>query len=1039
MMYFKSLQSPFTICRCVCTVYLFCNFLNFSSAQFFSDYNFKFRTYTVKDGLPHNKINKIVQDSKGFLWIATEGGLSRFDGYSFRNFTYDERNKNSIISNNVLDIAIDKNDELWLACDYGICHFDPQTYVAHEIFFNNTSVSCQNIVYDFSNHMVFAASSKNGLYKIDAVRKQAFKTKLSMQLQQNVTSSSIDSKGIVWLTIERNGYYKYDINQDKYSYLSYYEWPMFVYEDKNRNQYYTGSWLGEFMIFDGNTLPDLKKRYVFPTKFEGYDKITYRDCEFANEITGDSMLWVTSHVGLGIFHLKQNKFIKHFKFDPSQLDGLSNNWLGDIFTSKDGSVWIASWHGLITVNPVAQSFSRYYLPELDINLYNLVSGMVDDPTNPNTTWITVNGTGLAEYDKKTLKIKKWHFKEFLYPTDWNYSKRWLGKFYKDENNVLWSSSYGGFAKIKKGLVSFVDCYVNNEPIYADNSFQDSEGMLWQSGRYLVRLNPNTEKTDYFSLPDSFNTERNEDPFKGIDEGKNGEIFVATTEGLLTLNKNTREFKRINYEIPNIKNSNILNIRDIKRIEDKLYLATYGGLIEYDLKSKKSIRLIPSFIEQRGIAKDQLNNLWVAATDGLYRIEFATQKIDKFTQNDGVFNISSDPIAFFEYNNEMYVGHRSGYTKFNPFLVTANSSLPIPYLTEVTTLKYANEQHVDHLINLKLEYSESDLTFNYTAIEYNYPEKLTFSYLLEGYDTRWSDYTALRSKSYTNLPQGRYTFKVKSKNSRGLESKTIAQFKFEVLPAFWQSWWFKLLSLLCLGCLIYLIAKRRIAKIRKKEEEKTAVNKMIAELDAKLLRSQMNPHFIFNSLNSIQKYIWENNEEEAAEYLAKFAKLMRSILESSTKDFITLEEEFKIMKIYLELEHKRSNGHFDYQLYIDASIDQNKTLTPPLLLQPFIENAIWHGLNKKSSHGNLIINVKLDGNYVIFSVDDDGVGRRAVNGINTTVEKKSMGISITQQRIEKLFESFTLKGSIKIIDKVNNGISSGTCVVISLPIKLSEDA
>lgn len=153
----------------------------------------------------------------------------------------------------------------------------------------------QCIVYDSTSQCVFAASVKGGLYKIDIKKNKAFKTKLSMPLLHNVTSANIDSKGVVWLSIERNGSLM-QINKDVYSYLSYYEWPMFVYEDKSRNQYYTGSWLGEFMIFDGNILPDLNKRHVFPTKFEGYDKITYKDCEFANKITGDSMLWVTSHV-----------------------------------------------------------------------------------------------------------------------------------------------------------------------------------------------------------------------------------------------------------------------------------------------------------------------------------------------------------------------------------------------------------------------------------------------------------------------------------------------------------------------------------------------------------------------------------------------------------------------------------------------------------------------------------------------------------------------------------------------------------------------
>jgi LytS/YehU family sensor histidine kinase len=202
---------------------------------------------------------------------------------------------------------------------------------------------------------------------------------------------------------------------------------------------------------------------------------------------------------------------------------------------------------------------------------------------------------------------------------------------------------------------------------------------------------------------------------------------------------------------------------------------------------------------------------------------------------------------------------------------------------------------------------------------------------------------------------------------------------------------------------------------------------------------MNPHFIFNSLNSIQKYIWENNEEDAAEYLSKFAKLIRSILENSSKEFVTLEEEFKFLKIYLELEHKRSNGHFDYFFNIESNIDQSRILTPPMLLQPFIENAIWHGLNKKASHGNLHITVQRNEDVLSFIVEDDGVGRSPVVAEKEIKENKSMGISITKQRIEKLFESTVLKGKIEILDKKKKGERDGTKVIISLPLKYISNA
>lgn len=168
---------------------------------------------------------------------------------------------------------------------------------------------------------------------------------------------------------------------------------------------------------------------------------------------------------------------------------------------------------------------------------------------------------------------------------------------------------------------------------------------------------------------------------------------------------------------------------------------------------------------------------------------------------------------------MYLGHRSGFTKFNPENVTANSTIPIPYITEIETKKYSKENNVENLHGLELKYNEADITFNYTAIEFNYPEKLTFSYLLEGYDNAWSDYSFQRSKSYTNLPHGNYAFKVTAKNSRGIGSKIIGQFRFKVLPAFWQTIWFKICSFICLVGFIYYFSRRRIANIRKKKKKK----------------------------------------------------------------------------------------------------------------------------------------------------------------------------------------------------------------------------
>jgi len=266
------------------------------------------------------------------------------------------------------------------------------------------------------------------------------------------------------------------------------------------------------------------------------------------------------------------------------------------------------------------------------------------------------------------------------------------------------------------------------------------------------------------------------------------------------------------------------------------------------------------------------------------------------------------------------------------------------------------------------------------------------------------------------------------------NENYAVFKFHIKPALWQHWWFWPLITCMFIMAVVFIARKRIAAIREKEQQKTAVNKTLAELETKMLRSQMNPHFIFNSLNSVQKYIWENKEEDAAEYLARFAKLIRAILENSRMETVSLQEEINVMKLYIELEHRRSNAHFDYAIKVDESLQQDHVRLPPLLMQPFIENAIWHGLNKKSTKGNLEINVMKKDDRLVCIIDDDGVGRQQKNEHMAT-ENKSLGLEITQQRIKRLMETTKQNASVVIEDKTENGISTGTRVILTLPLQI----
>lgn len=591
-------------------------------------------------------------------------------------------------------------------------------------------------------------------------------------------------------------------------------------------------------------------------------------------------------------------------------------------------------------------------------------------------------------------------------------------------------TYGGFIRIKNRNVSHFNTYVNDRPIYAYDSYQGRDDKLWLLGQYLIYFNPYDLEYKYFSIKDSTNNKSVNPTFICMADGKDNNAFVGTTKGLFIFNKITNSFKNLNIQYRNKDNQAINNIRALCYTQEKLYFGTHIGLFQYDLITGRIQRIFGSFIENKGMTIDKSGSLWAFTTDGLFKIDTKDNSFIKFDQNDGLFTSSTDPVTFFDYNGKMHIGHRSLFTSFDPLTIGKNVSVPKPYITEINSQEGEFLPESEQLI---LAYDNADISFDFTAIEYAVPAKLEFSYMLEGFDQNWSKFSLNRTKSYTNLPHGTYTFKVKAKNINGTESDSFASYTFRVKPAFWQTWWFQITALALLICSVVALYRFRIYQIRKREAEKTNFNKKMAELDEKLLRSQMNPHFIFNSLNSIQKFIWESKEELAAEYVASFAKLMRGILENSRKEFTTLIEEYDILKLYIELEHRRSNGRFDYQINLGPNLETEKIKILPLILQPFIENAIWHGLNKKENGGKLIISIlKKDDQNLQVTIEDNGVGRS--KEVIEHQGKSSLGQSITSQRLHKLMEVTKKNADVDIIDLTDeNGNPAGTKVIITFPI------
>jgi LytS/YehU family sensor histidine kinase len=221
-----------------------------------------------------------------------------------------------------------------------------------------------------------------------------------------------------------------------------------------------------------------------------------------------------------------------------------------------------------------------------------------------------------------------------------------------------------------------------------------------------------------------------------------------------------------------------------------------------------------------------------------------------------------------------------------------------------------------------------------------------------------------------------------------------------------------------------------------ERTKTEMQRQTAELEMQALRAQMNPHFIFNSLNSINRFILQNDKAQASEYLTKFSKLIRMILQNSQASLITLESELESLDLYLNLESLRFNYHFDYNITIPKDLDVEVLRVPPLILQPYVENAIWHGLMHKEEKGHLDIDISEKDDQLFLKIKDNGVGREKARQLasKTATKHKSMGLRITENRIAMLQKNGSSESPVAIHDLVNvDGTAAGTEVIIKMPL------
>lgn len=961
--------------------------------------NYFFRNYSVEDGLPFIQVTTIFQDSKGNLWSGGYGGLSKFDGTTFTNFSP----KEGLLNHSVTAITEDNQKNIWIGTIGGINKYDGKTFTSYTIKHGliNNQITC--VLKDKKGNLWFG--TKQGISKLTDGAFINFSVANGLVADEiKCIYQSSDEK--IWIGTAK-GISVFD-NQKFLNYSAKNGLPNSeinsIAEDNNH-----AIWIGTpngLLKFQDNKIEMFNKKnglgdnnvkavlFFNKTLWVGTNKgiskivdgkiLNYSIRKDQNSnivhclyVDFESNLWIGTYAGL--FRYRGNPFVSY-----GIHDGLTNNFIFGVTRDSKGILWVGSQGG---------GLYKYHNNEFEqINSSNgitITSVNAIFEYSPNHLWLATD-IGLVSYDGKKLSQKSDTNSVF---------KNTLNCFFIDSKNQIWIGGNNEIYKFDGETFAKYKPQGRSNDYHVWTIVEDKKGNIW-FGTYLgglIKYDGNTfeECSSKIGLMN--------DSYLASLVDKRGNLYFASLDGLWIYNPD-KEKKLIHFSTNDGLNSDLIYSMTFDKNQKNVWLGTNQGISKIDIEKYFETGEIKSvaFGKQEGFSGVECNSngTWV--------------------DDDGV----------------IWFGTVYGLVKYNPSEYienTAESKISITgirlYYTD-TILQ--NQTH--------LSYNSNNITFHYNGISLTNPAKVLYSHILDGFDKNWSPPAKERFSTYSNLPPGTYTFKVISSNNEGVWDTNPATFTFTIDRPFWKTPAFLIGLIIVITTGLIFSIRYRINNIKSKEKRKTELNKKIAHLESQALRAQMNPHFIFNTLSSIQHYISNNDTDAALKYLSKFAKLMRKIMDNSKLKLISVGEELNALELYLELEVMRFNHKFEYSINVDKTIDQNYDRIPSMLIQPYVENSIIHGLLPKDGEGRIIIDLQRQGETILCTIEDNGIGREQSKEFkkNRVQQHKSMGMSITQERLDVLNSSLKSNLNAEIIDLYDNGKPAGTKVRLVIPLETGDD-
>lgn len=498
------------------------------------------------------------------------------------------------------------------------------------------------------------------------------------------------------------------------------------------------------------------------------------------------------------------------------------------------------------------------------------------------------------------------------------------------------------------------------------------------------------------------------------------IYFATNNGLFYIGQNGL--------LPELKHKNAsLNITKLSSANGKIY-ACNGDLNLFQIENNSISEInFPATIQKENVERTILKNglLFIITNKYIFEYDLIAKKLKQIIHINS--NIEVNDIIL--KNNSYYISTNRGliikkqevYNRSNPIFSIENIKI--------------NKEVVTNLKLNDLAYNENNIHINYRFLSPTPFEEHELLYRIN--ESQWQKADILNPELVLNsLNHGNYTIEFVLNS----DFKNTTKIHFTINRPFWLQFPFIIGASLFLLAFVYWLYRMNIKKIEKRNQlvlDKINLEKNVNKSKLKAIKSQMNPHFFYNALNTLQSFILSNEKRLAIDYLSKFSNLTRTILEMTEKDFISISEEIKTLQLYLDIEKGRFDEDFSYEIQVGKNIDQESIKIPTMLLQPYVENAVKHGLLHKQGHKKVIISFETQNNELNIGIDDNGIGRQKSNELNQIKNKnhQSFATEALQNRIDLLNEYNHKNISLKIIDKHNiQNLPTGTLVEIIIPLE-----